>query len=478
VTRPPTGQGPFQKGERLTAAKLNEWVLQKPSVSVFGEGHSEGGVVAVDGRESMFVRLTGKNTANTPIKYAWKRVSRLPNGTWQDLTHTGNTTNDYAVEINNANLTVNTTTVYQAERSVTTGEWLFQQTGGTSNGTFSANSSETAVMILGTYAEYANCPNVPASPPTAYVDFCNGTRGTELCVPAYAYAVYQRCGYIWNKIGDTRTYQVWANEMNGGTISAYRRLYVPRWGGNMTESGPDPDSDCMGLAVLGYSSQGALTCSCPSWASDESNCIKVTFRTLPRPCPSGSCNYTDCADVFTLFDAGDSEGPFWDREFTVEINGSICNAGGQFGGGSGAGNVGIEFVDRSRTECFWGPDVFDPCDPCDGFGSFLFRIELNTEERPNCSGVGHIYATLSQSAMKALICNCISPSLANIEVCEGCDGNIGLPALVVIDTESIEITCCQNEAFYGGNSTSAFTDAYGSGNSTSSFTDAIYGGDS
>lgn len=120
---PPKGSGPFQRGERLTAAKLNEYVAQKP-VRVYGQGHVEGDAVLVDSPESMWIRLTDKQV-NTPIRYGWKRVSRLENGTWQDLTHTGNVTNDYAIEVNNASLTVNTTTVYRAERSLTTGEWLF-----------------------------------------------------------------------------------------------------------------------------------------------------------------------------------------------------------------------------------------------------------------------------------------------------------------------------------------------------------------
>jgi hypothetical protein len=266
-------------------------------------------------------------------------------------------------------------------------------------------------------------------------------------VPAYAYAVYQRCGYVWNKIGDTRTYQVWANEMNGASFTAYRRFVIPRWGGNVTESGaPTPEDACMGVAFMGYSSQTALTCSCPSWASSLSNCIQVSFKTIPRPCAydpgNVSCGYTDCADVFTLFDAGDSEGPYWDREFSVEISGSMCNNGAQFGGGAGAGNVGIEFVDRTRNECYWGPDVFDPCNPCDGFGIFRLRIELNTDERPNCGGVGHVYSDLTMSEMLSVLCDCTTLSPSNVEVCDGCDGGTGKPALVVIDPESIEITCC------------------------------------
>jgi hypothetical protein len=474
VTRPPTGQGPFQKGERLTAAKLNEWVLQKPSVSVFGEGHSEGGVVAVDGRESMYLRLTGKNT-NTPIQYAWKRVSRLPNGTWQDLTHTGNTTNDYAVEINNANLTVNTTTVYQAERSVTTGEWLFQQTGGTSNGTFSANSSETAVMILGTYASYKDCPNVPASPPTTYVDVCNGTRGTELCVPAYAYAVYQRCGYIWNKIGDTRTYQVWANEMNGGTISAYRRMYIPRWGGNMTESGPDPDSDCMGLAVMGYSSQGALTCSCPPCLSTPPEGVELClkFRTIVRP-----EDPEECAGLVSAMDAEDA----WDREYVVPLTpaSGFCSVGGETD--DAIFSVGWDYQDGASLSCDWGPDVFDPCDPCEHWGRILANITANyggTE--PNC-GAGVWTGEFKAKDLCALICDCGNGPIEPVDQkhCQGCGNNADPPAIWNAIVEgSVELICCSdNEAFYGGNATSSFSDGCGSGNSTSSFTEAIYGGDS
>lgn len=125
MKRPPAGQGPFQRGERLTAAKLNEHVARR-NVVAYGHARMEGDAIVFDVPETMWIRLTAKDAANTPIKYGWKRVSRLANGTWQDLTHTGNTTNDYAIEINNANLTVNTTTVYRAERATTTGEWLFQ----------------------------------------------------------------------------------------------------------------------------------------------------------------------------------------------------------------------------------------------------------------------------------------------------------------------------------------------------------------
>lgn len=122
-TLPPKGQGPFQRGERLTAAKLNELAAPK-AIRVFGQGHVEGDTITVDQRESMYIRLTNK-TGSAPIKYAWKEVYRESNGTWVNMTHTGNVTNDFAVEINNSNLSTSDNYVYRAERSLTTGEWLF-----------------------------------------------------------------------------------------------------------------------------------------------------------------------------------------------------------------------------------------------------------------------------------------------------------------------------------------------------------------
>ncbi len=477
MTRPPTGQGPFQKGERLTAAKLNEWVLQKPSVSVFGEGHSEGGVVAVDGRESMFVRLTGKNTANTPIKYAWKRVSRLPNGTWQDLTHTGNTTNDYAVEINNANLTVNTTTVYQAERSVTTGEWLFQQTGGGGGGTVDIKGSETVLMILGTYDDYKDCPDVPPKPPTTWSDGCQESRTTELCVPAYAYAVYQRCGYLWNKIGDTRDFGVWANELNGQSFSAWRRFVIPRWGGDIIDATglPDPDSDCMGVAFLGSGAGSALTCSCPACISTPPEGVELClkFRTIPRP-----EDPQECGDLVDEMDANDS----WDREYVVPLTKGLgyCSTTGATD--DNVFTVGWDWQDGASLSCDWGPDVFDPCDPCEHWGRIVANITSNEGAEPNCGGAGVWTGEFKAKDLCAIICDCNNGPIEPVDQkhCQGCGNGVTPPAIWNAIVEgSVEIICCSdNEAFFGGNATSSFSDGYGSGNSTSSFTEAIYGGDS
>jgi len=446
MSKPPTGQTPFQRGERLTAAKLNEWVTKRPTVEVFGEGHSEGGVVAVDGRESMYVRLTGK-TGSSPIKYAWKRVSREANGTWSNLTHTGNVTNDYAVEVNNADLTVNTTTIYKAERSLTTGEWLLENAGGGGgNTTVNITSGETVLMILGTYDEYANCPGVPPRPPTTYANLpCSENRTDTLCVPAYAYAVYNRCGYVWNKVGDTRDFQVWANELNGGSTTAWRRFVIPRWGGDIDPATglPDPDAECMGVAFIG-SSAGALTCSCPTWAS-SGQCLLVKYRIIDRPFPTGNGGYSDCNDTFIFLDDGDSEGPYWGRDFTALINltGSLCSDGSD---GSGPITFAIAYEDTARNRCDWGPDVFDPCNPCDGFGRFYVTAELNSDiPQPNCGGAGHFSGYLSIADIRDIICNCATKSLRELVKCDACDGGETLPPLHFVDFDTVEFTCCPDE---------------------------------
>ena len=123
---PRTGDGPFQRGERLTATRLND--LAK-GVPVFMTGGTitespTGKLINVDQPENIYIRLTGK-TGTSPIKYAWKEVVRLANGTWLNTPRTANYTDDYAIELNNSNLSTTDNYVYRAERSPHSGEWLF-----------------------------------------------------------------------------------------------------------------------------------------------------------------------------------------------------------------------------------------------------------------------------------------------------------------------------------------------------------------
>jgi hypothetical protein len=140
----------FVRGEILTAEKLND-ALSGRRLTVAGDAatsyDADGDVVRVDGYSNIYIRLTSK-TGTSPIKYAWTEVYRNANGTWSNTTNNGTTTGDYAIELNNSNLSTSDNYVYRAERSPESGEWLFflrrsRETAGTLNYRFTgtANSS-------------------------------------------------------------------------------------------------------------------------------------------------------------------------------------------------------------------------------------------------------------------------------------------------------------------------------------------------
>ena len=272
----------FRPGQRITRDELNKRLAAAPASKVSGPRvNSRRGETVITDEEEIYFRITG--VGSSPTRYAWREVlhDRFT-GAWSLGNRTGDTTGDPAFEVNNVVLPAGST-VYRGMRARSSGVITFSAASG--GGAVSINSGETAVLVLGTYDDYKNCPGVPPKPPTIHTH-CGEDTG-NLCVPAYAYAVYQRCGYVWNKIGDTRDFGVWANGLNGGTISAMRRLYVPRWGGDIDPvSGvPRPDSACMGLALLEYNSQGSLVCNCPTCLTSPTQCLAVKFRSVARPCP-------------------------------------------------------------------------------------------------------------------------------------------------------------------------------------------------
>jgi hypothetical protein len=118
---------PFRRGEILTADKLNAALAGRP-LTVSGSGRlsrdAKGDVVTVDQPETIYLRLTGK-TGSTPIKYSWKEVYRNSAGAWVNTDRTGTTSGDYAIELNNSDLSTTDNYVYRAERSPESGEWLF-----------------------------------------------------------------------------------------------------------------------------------------------------------------------------------------------------------------------------------------------------------------------------------------------------------------------------------------------------------------
>ena len=434
MKKPPAGQGPFQRGERLTAAKLNDVVSSIRPVRAGGRAGIVGDTVVSDETDSAYIRVTGRTGAN----YAWVEVYRTPNGTWANTSRTGNTTSDWAVERNNATVAAGVT-VYEARRSVDTSEWIFTQ--GASGGNVNITSGETVLMILGTYETYKDCPNTPVSPPTMTANVCSGETNETLCVPAYAYAVYQRCGYVWNKIGDTRDYGVWANELNGQSFSAWRRFVIPRWGGDLdpVTGLPDPDAECMGVAFLGTGTGSALTCSCPPCLSDPPEGVELClkFRTIPRP-----ENIVDCGDLVDTMDEEDA----WDKEYVVPLTpaSGYCSVSG-----TSEDNVFIvnwDFQDGASLSCDWGPDVFDSCNPCEHWGRVLASIESpGGGNEPNCGGAGIWTGEFRATDLCSLICDCENGPIEPVDQihCQNCGNDASPPEIWNAIVEgSVELICC------------------------------------
>lgn len=434
-------------GREVIPAGIDVRKIRKPINDAFAamptEIVSEGAATSRDGRRMSFsvigedifyIRLTDRTHGGggAPHKYSWVAVVQdRDNGTWENSPRTGNTTDDWATELNNQNILPNTGDRFPARRNPQSGRVTFYQGKGGGGGNFTANSSETVLMILGDYETYKDCPNVPPKPPTTYVNFpCNETRSNTLCVPAYAYAVYQRCGYIWNKIGDTRTYQVWANEMNGQSFSSWRRFVIPRWGGTANETGlPNPDDDCIGVAFLGTGTGSALTCSCPDCLSTK--CIKIRWTVPPDP---GSVN--ECGSSKTDFDNAGAWGQTYEVEINTPCSGTAFSTDGLF-------EVETTYYDGSSFGCDWGPNVFDPCDPCEHWGRLEVKIYIaGGGANENCGGAGHWRGEFKVRELCEMLCDCSGPvGPLEYTLCDGCGNNIP-PVFYFVDGGSVEIDCC------------------------------------
>lgn len=424
---PRTGDGPFQRGERLTASRLND--LAK-GVPVFMTGGTitespTGKLINVDQPENIYIRLTGK-TGSSPIKYAWKEVVRLANGTWLNTPRTANYTDDYAIELNNSNLSTTDNYVYRAERSPHSGEWLFGKSG-LGNLTASSNS---IIMILGTFDEYKNCPGilgVAGDPPK--------DSSNNLCVPAYAWAEYGVCGYQMKKIRDMRSFPYWAEGLNGGSASAIRRFYNAYFG--------DPAGGCAGVKFLEFSAGSSLSCSsCPTWLDSTKKCVKISFTTVARPCNAPSyCNMA-CTGMMYAMDQANA----WGKSFSFTMCRSGC--GFSFSGSTYTNpfnvNLFYEEIPTGSNACFWGPETFDYCNPCDGFGRWKFCLDFIPPTSPasGCDCGALVYFTNSQ--IKDLVVNCNQLSVPYVS-CNKCVGTAEpYTDFDFIVPSSVKIDCCSS----------------------------------
>lgn len=456
----------FRPNEKITRKTLNRALSAPADVNLSGPRVNKGrGQTVITDEEEIFLRVTG--AATSPLRYAWQEVYHdKASGGWKNTNRSGSTDSDPLFEINNAAVGSGAT-VYTARRSRASGAWTF--TRGSGGGAVDITSGETAILILGTYGEYKDCPGVPPKPPTLKTA-CGEDTGV-LCVPAYAYAVYVRCGYIWLKIGDTRDFGVWANGLNGGTLSAMRRLYVPRWGGDVDPATglPDPDAECMGLAVLEYCSQGSIDCTCPTCLSSPppGSCLWVRFRTMPRPVALPA-NPTGCVDLRVYMDEHD----LWDKEITIPITVLGCTAGGS----DDLFDFEWQFLPLPDLECDWGPNVFNPCDPCRHWGRLSASIGVSQGgSTANCGGSGQWSGEWLAKEVCDLLCDCGNGPLkpAVTKICNNC-GTAPDQWHVIVEG-SVELICCPGDTIMGGTPGSLPEDFISGGTPGSLPTDFIDG---
>lgn len=373
------------------------------------------------------IRVLAANETTTPPKYSWIRVYRDTKGVWNNLTESGNYTYDPAYDFGGGSLTVNS--VYAAEREPRTGQLLATYGGGGGTSTV----SNPIIMILGPWADYQNCPGVPPKPPTIT------PGGTDFCVPPYAWAAYEVCNYKYVKKFDMRGYGHWATELNGGSATAFRRFYNAYYGDPKVSANLTPGSNittnCKGVRFMGFSSQSSLECICPSWMTPV-KCLMLKFKTVPRPCQEpGSCGY-NCATAFRDMD----DNNMWDKEYTVQLCSTIsCFFTGTVG--TTPWTVDLHYQNAyTFDQCFWGPDVFDPCNPCDGLGKFTLSI-LSGDKIADCAGAGVLSSSITDIAMKDLVTNCVSKKPSGIKLCNSCH-NAANQTLNLVVPDSVELSCC------------------------------------
>lgn len=307
---------------------------------------------------------------------------------------------------------------------------------GSGGGSLSTSGKDIQLMLLGTYDDYKDCSGVPTKPPTIT------PGGTDFCWPPFAWAAYKVCGYKYKKLFDMRSYGKWALELNGNGAPAFRRFYPAIWGWDTYTGGQPQSSDaCAGVRFLGYCSQGTLSCiDCPPWMDSTKKCVKISFTTVSRPCPAPDYCGMACTGLMYAMDQANA----WSKTFSFTMCRSGC--GFSFSGSTYTNpfnvNLTYEEIPRGGGTCFWGPDEFDPCNPCDGFGRWKFCLDFIPPASPasGCDCGALVYLTNSQ--VKDLVVNCTQLPIS-FKSCNKCVGT-GEPYtdFDFIVPSSVKIDCC------------------------------------
>ena len=335
--------------------------------------------------ESMYYDETTQNWVRDECHGADESVDPLINSDpTQKLIVTSNAAFDNTITVDRPKITP-----YHAVKDPVTHKMVVVNSG------FSGHleTDNLVVMLLGTYDDYKDCAGVPPKPPT----HTQTANATDFCNPPYAWSAYEVCEYQFIKKFDMRSYGKWAQELNGGTATAMRRFYAPFFGNstlsaNLTLNTP---INCKGVRFLGFSSQGSLVCTCPDWLS-ATKCFKFSAKFVSQLAdnPDDTCPaqfYTDMA-------------PWWGETISNVL---ACGGDCQWAADIGPFSLVMlwQEIPIGYNECHWGPDIFDPCNPCDAFGRLSISINKSSHTGGNASNWYSGYQ-INQGVIRGLVDDC------------------------------------------------------------------------
>lgn len=245
-------------------------------------------------------------------------------------------------------------------------------------------------MILGTEEQYKHCPEAPELSPRL-----PGSQ-TVPCAEAFAWAAYRICGPYYQKVFDTRDLGEWAYDLNGTYTTAWYRFHPAFWDTeSVTLYSANPQS-CAGVRFMNPG-VAELECDCATWF-DQVQYLTLTVRWVSEAGPqSTTCLESPCPGIM--------EGRWGQVESIILKNSTTedCLMVGYFSDD----NIRVKLRWRRRHpddgDCFWGPQWFDPCNPCEGMGAFTLAFEAAS---CNTGGVAWFNHYVPEAALRQLIENC------------------------------------------------------------------------
>lgn len=201
---------------------------------------------------------------------------------------------------------------------------------------------------------------------------------------------------------------------------------MPCWGGDRDPLTwlPDPDAQCIGV-TFEANGGSAITCSCPTWFTNIT-CLRVKVKWIANP---GGTGPSGCAGCWELMSGR------WGTEETVDINPGEMGCVMQGDLGPFPVNLLWDQYDWG-ADCFWGPDEFDPCDPCIGFGKLVLSINSAPRASGGCGNPASAWMSwqLKAKQLRDLLCNCDTGPIRL---------STSAPALACGQlAEWVELSCC------------------------------------